>query len=73
MGPKVAFVVLSASPLLAVAQGTLEWPNAPVCAVPWLPKAHLASFVLPSALAPNTGENKEPFRSLQLYSPNEFL
>jgi len=55
MGPKVAFVVLRAFPLRAVVQSTLEWPNAPVRAVPWLPKGALALFVLPSALAPNTG------------------
>ena len=61
MGPKVAFVVLSAFPLWAVAQSTLEWPNAPVRAVPWLPKAPLALFVLHSALAPNEGEYKCAF------------
>ena len=61
MGPEVAFVVLSAFPLWAVAQRTLEWPNAPVRAVPWLLKAPLTLLVLHSALAPNTGEYKCTF------------
>ena len=55
MGSKVAFVVLSAFPLWAVAQSTLEWPNALFRAVLALPMGALALFVLPSALAPNTG------------------
>ena len=60
MGHKVAFVVCGAPCILswAVAQSTLEFPNAPVRAVMWLPKGPLALFVLPLALAPNTGEYK---------------
>ena len=61
MGPKVAFVVLSAVPLCAVAQRSLEWPNAPVRVVLWLTKPPLAMFVLHSALAPNEGEYKCAF------------
>ena len=62
MGPKVAFVVLSAFPAgLLPRQGTLEWPSTLFCAILWLPKGPLALFVLPSALTPNTGENKCAF------------
>ena len=71
MSPKVAFVVLSAFPLRAVAQSTLEWPNALFRAVLALPKGSLGLVYV--TFSPSSEYRIVQVRLFVHYSPNDYF